>query len=100
MIQQASAWGQFWFVLSARYRVQGSAIYTPEWHQPRPQHRGKYYSTWAKWNDAGPVYYSVNGDTMVQMLRNGLEQTGCYDVRMGFALLAVLVEQITQRLER
>lgn len=99
MIRQVSAWGQFWFDLGSIYRVHGCGIYTPLWtHEPKPVHRGRYYSTWFRMTDAGPIYYSVNGDTMWEMMRDGLVQTGCHDLRMKLALLAVIMEDIAYEL--
>lgn len=100
MIRQASAWGQFWFDLSSVHRVHGCAIYTPLWHQPRPLHRGLYHSTWFRWVDGGPIYYQVDGDTMTQMLQDGLRQTGANDLRMKLALLALVLETSTNAMER
>ncbi len=100
MIRQASAWGQFWFDLSALHRVHGCAIYTPLWGGERPLHRGLYHSTWFRWVNGGPIYYQVDGDTMIEMLRDGLIKTGCYNLRMKIALLAVLTDQINYSLER
>lgn len=37
---------------------------------------------------------------MIEMLRDGLIKTGCYNLRMKIALLAVLTDQINYSLER
>ena len=63
-------------------------------------HRGLYHSTWFRWVNGGPIYYQVDGDTMIEMLRDGLIKTGCYNLRMKIALLAVLTDQINYSLER
>lgn len=101
MIRQVSAWGQFWFDLSAQHRVQGSGITTPLCHHlPHPAHRGRYYSTWIKWFNGSPIYYGVDGSTMTEMIRDGLIKTGTYNLRMKVALLAVLLEEIEFKLAR
>jgi hypothetical protein len=101
MIRQVSAWGQFWFDLSAQHNVQGAGIVTPLCeHLPHPPYRGAYYSTWVKWHNGSPIYHSVDGATMTQMIRNGLIKTGCYNLRMKVALLAVLLEDIHYKLAR
>jgi hypothetical protein len=99
MIRQASAWGQFWRDLSDRHDVHGCGIYTPLWHEPRPLHRGRYYSTWFRMvpyaGGRSPIYYSVNGDTMWEMMRDGLNQTGTNNLQMKLALLNCVIEHIT-----
>lgn len=98
-MQQASAWGQFWFDLSS-LGVHGGAIFTPlQRHIKHPAHRGKFYSTWHRMTPKGPVYYAVNGDTMVDMLLDGLRQTGTVGIRMKLTLIAMLTEAITVGLE-
>lgn len=97
MGRQVSAWGQFWWDLAALHRVHGCAIYTPL-SGPAPAHRGAYQSTWFHMTDAGPIYYSVNGATMWEMMRDGLAQTGSNSLRMKLALLAVIVEDILYEL--
>lgn len=99
MIRQASAWGQFWFDLSSVHRVHGCAIYTPLWSGERPPHRGLYHSTWFRWVNGGPIYYNVDGDTMIGMLKNGLHKTGSNDLRMKLALLALVLETTTSNME-
>lgn len=101
MIRQVSAWGQFWADLSAIHRVHGTGITTPLCrHLPHPPHRGAYYSTWIRWHGNSPIYLAVDGDTMADMLRDGLVQTGCYNLRMKLALVAVLAEYIETLLTR
>ena len=97
MARQASAWGQFWWDLHQTHNVYGCGIYTPL-SGPAPAHRGAYYSTWYRSTPLGPVYYSVNGDTMWAMMRDGLNQLKCNDLRMKLALLAVIMEDITYQL--
>ncbi len=100
-MRQVSAWGQFWFDLSSQFRVHGCAIFTPSCtHIPRPLHRGRYYSTWVRHSDHGAIYYSVNGDTMLDMLRDGLVQTGAMSARMKLALLTLAVEDLEQAMRR
>lgn len=100
-MQQSSAWGQFWYDLSALHRVYGSAIFTPLCqHIERPPHRGLYRTTFCKWTAKGPVYFAADGATMTEMLRDGLVQTGTFNLRMKIALLAVQAEQIEMKLAR
>lgn len=111
MIRQASAWGQFWADLSEQHRVHGCAIFTPlshDWikrayvqeNRVKQDWRKPYFSTWVKWTSRGPVYHAVEGDTMTELLRDGLRKTGCLNLRMKIALLAVLVEEIEYRVSR
>lgn len=111
MIRQVSAWGQFWFDLSSLHRVSGGAIFTPrcsdqikrsyvQMNRVSQSWRKPYFSTWVVHTPRGAIYYSVEGNTMVQMLRDGLQKTGCLNLRMKIALFAVLLEEIEYRLER
>lgn len=101
MIRQASAWGQFWADLSEQHKVHGCATFTPlTTHIPRPAHRGLFYSTWYRMTPLGPVYFSVDGSTMTEMLRDGLTKAGCLTLRMKVNLLAALLEEIEYKLER
>lgn len=100
-MKQASAWGQFWFDLSDQHRVHGCAIFTPRCtHIPHPAYRGAYYSTWYRMTDKGPIYYAVNGHNLIEMLRDGLIQAGCWNVRMRLSLLAVAFEMIEFEMEK
>lgn len=100
-MQQASAWGQFWFDLSSIYRVQGSAIFTPlQTHIAHPKHRGAYYTTFFEMTSKGPIYHLADGGTMIEMLVDGLNKTGCNTARMKFSLLAIVAEQIERSLSR
>lgn len=110
-MRQVSAWGQFWFDLSSLHRVQGGAIFSPlssdhirrsyvEMNRTGQSWRKPYFSMWVKWHGKSAVYVPVEGDTMTQMIRDGLIKTGCYNLRMKIALLAVLAEEIEYRLSR
>lgn len=100
-MKQASAWGQFWFDLSSVHRVTGGAIFTPLCtHIDRPAHRGAYHSIWMKHTDKGAIYYHVDGDTMTDMLLDGLRKTGSASVRMKLALIAVVCETLTTAMEK
>lgn len=100
-MQQASAWGQFWFDLSSIHRVYGSAIFTPlQTHIEHPPYRGKYYTMFVQMTAKGPIYHAADGATMIDMLCNGLAKTGCNTVRMKFSLLAIVAEQIERSLSR
>lgn len=99
-MRQVSAWGQFWWDLAALHKVHGCGITTPLQTGNKPVHRGRYFSTWYRSTPLGPVYYPVDGDTMIGMMRNGLVQTGCSNVRMKTALLNVAVEMVTVEMEK
>lgn len=99
MIRQVSAWGQFWADLSHRHKVHGCGIFTPLWHEPRPAHRGLYHSTWYRMHNGSPIYYQVDGDTMTDMLRDGLAKTGADCLLMRTALLALCIERVTHQFE-
>lgn len=100
MIRQASAWGQFWWDLSSRHRVHGCGINTPLQPNNRREWRGEYWSTWYRSTDLGPVYLPVDGETMIDMLRDGLTKTGCDTLHMKMALLNVAIEQVIYQLEK
>lgn len=111
MIRQASAWGQFWADLSEQHRVHGCGILTPlcddnikrayiQMNRVRQDWRKPYFSTWVRHTKHGAIYYSVEGDTMIELLRDGLIKTGCYNLRMKIAMLAVLLEQMEWTLEK
>lgn len=106
MIRQASAWGQFWADLGEQHRIHGCGVFSPlsrHLHLPAvPSWRKAYFSTWFKSNypHGGPVYFAVEGDTMTDMLRDGLIKAGCYNLRMKLLLLAVLLEEIEYKLAR
>lgn len=100
-MKQVSAWGQFWFDLSSLHGVHGCAIFTPRCdHIPRPAHRGIYYSTWYRMTPTGAVYYHVDGDTMSDMMLDGLRKTGCMNLRMKLSLLATVIEHVEDRWSR
>jgi hypothetical protein len=104
-IRQASAWGQWWFDLSERYSVHGCAIYTPL-TKPNPQKswRKPYYSIWYKSyyhnGQFSPVYKSVEGETLIEMLRDGLEQFGIVNLNTRLMLLEVALEGLQYRMDR
>lgn len=96
-MKQASAWGQFWFDLSEHHGVHRCGIYTP--NDPdfvRQPFRKAYYSTWIR----NGVYRTVEGDTMYEMIRNGLDEFDVWSLRTKINLLAVLMDDLAYAVSR
>ena len=99
-MRQASAWGQFWWDLAKLHNAHGCGITTPLQPGRAETWRGLYHSTWYRSTPKGPVYYSVDGDTMIAMLRDGLNKLGCNTLHMKIGLLKVAIEQVLYQLEK
>ena len=102
MIRQSSAWGQFWFDLSAIHGIHGCGITTPlQTHLPPQPWKKPYHGLWVSHRSGGAVYREAQGETMIDYLRDGLRQweiDRC--IRMKVALLAVACEEVEWKLER
>jgi hypothetical protein len=111
-VKQVSAWGDFWFTL-ARRRVYAGGILSPlsaEWvhkayfevNQERRPNPCPPYTCQFRVFDAKDraIHFRANGNTMAEMLRHGLQQTGQWDLQMQLCLLAVVTENLLHKLER